>query len=190
MRRATAVWILALSLFGGLSLAHAQEENKQGSQENAKHESPEKSVHAYQIDFSVQELEDGKKINSRHYVVDVNSGDWNHTKIGTRVPIVTSQFPNSGPNSPVSQEFKYMDVGSSIECRLAEQGNDLALSVRSEFSNFTAPGEMHSAQPIVRQMNITGSTLTSAGKPTIIGVVDDPNSNREFRLEATVTKLR
>jgi hypothetical protein len=32
--------------------------------------------------------------------------------------------------------------------------------------------------------------LLVVGKPIVIGSVDDPNSNRQFQLEVTVTKLK
>jgi hypothetical protein len=38
-------------------------------------------------------------------------------------------------------------------------------------------------------MVIIGSTIIIPGKPVIIGSVADPNSNREFQLEVTATKL-
>jgi hypothetical protein len=62
--------------------------------------------------------------------------------------------------------------------------------VRSDFSNLASPEEQHSTQPIIRQIKINGRTVTSLGKPVIIGSVDDPNSNRQFQLEATVTRLK
>jgi hypothetical protein len=71
-----------------------------------------------------------------------------------------------------------------------EQGEDLALDVRSDFSNLSNPEEQHSAQPTIRQIKINGRTLTAPGKPVVIGAVDDPSSTRQFQLEATVTRLR
>jgi hypothetical protein len=44
--------------------------------------------------------------------------------------------------------------------------------------------------PVVRQIKINGDTLLVLGKPIVIGSVDDPNSNKQFQLEVTVTKLK
>lgn len=171
---------ITMTLWCGLRPLQAQDVTKSVPEENkAKAEQPEKPMHAYRIDFSISELEDGKKINTRHYALDLNSGNWNRTKIGTRVPVSTPQTP-----------LQYMDVGTSFDCKLAERGDDLDLDFRSDFSNFSSPGELHSTQPIVRQININGSTIATPGKPILIGSVDDPNSNRQFQLEATVTKLK
>ena len=182
MRKAFGVrfFAVAMTLWSGLLLLQAQEENKPASEDSkAKAERPEKSVRAYRVDFSVNELEAGKKVNSRNYSMNLTSGERNELKIVTRVPVASSQ-----------NTFQYMDVGTSINCMLQDRGDELALYVHSDFSNLSTPGEQHSSQPIVRQININGSTLASLGKPIVIGSVDDPNSNREFQLEATVTRLK
>jgi hypothetical protein len=182
MQRGMGVWLLAVSMTFccGVRSLEAQEENKPASEDNrAKTEHPLKVVHAYRVDFSISELQDGKRINTRHYSMDLNSGPWSQIKIGTRVPV-----------SPSQGSFQYVDLGTSIDCALDEQGEDISLDVRSDFSNFSSPEDQHSAQPVIRQIKINGRTLTAAGKPTIIGAVDDPSSNRQFQLEATVTKLR
>jgi hypothetical protein len=86
-----------------------------------------------------------------------------------------------------------MDVGTKIWAQLREAGDDVQLEVRSEISNLDkASGHDTSPTlpPIVRQIQLRGSTLLVIGKPLLIGSVDDPNSNRQFQLEVTVTKLK
>jgi len=175
------VWLVAIGMTFccGLRSLHAQEENRPAPEEHKTYaERPVKTVRAYRVDFSISELEDGKRINTRHYSMDLNSGPWSQIKIGTRVPV-----------SPTQGSFQYIDLGTSIDCELEEQGEDLALDVRSDFSNLSSPEE-HSSQPIIRQIKINGRTLTAPGKPVVIGAVDDPNSNRQFQLEATVTRVK
>ena len=141
----------------------------------------EKPVHAYRLDFSVDELEDGKKINTRQYSLNLNAEDANEIKIGTRVPVESAQG-----------QFQYMDVGTSIWCRIGERSDGIPLSVRAEISNFAIPDQDsgHSSHPVIRQLKINASTLALLGKPMLVGSVDDPNSKRQFQLEVTVTKLR
>jgi hypothetical protein len=43
--------------------------------------------------------------------------------------------------------------------------------------------------PVVRQIQINGTTRLITAKPILIGSMDDPNSNRQFQLEMTATKL-
>ncbi len=88
MRKVMGIWLVVVSmtLWCGLTPLLAQEETKPGSGDGkAKAERFEMPAHAYRIDFSVNELEDGKKINSRHYSMDLTSGERNQLKIGTRV---------------------------------------------------------------------------------------------------------
>ena len=183
-----SVWLLtAMVACVGLMPAHAQEETNTQAKPEQK-----AALHAYRVDFAINELADGKKINARHYSMDLNTGDRQQIKIGTRVPVATTSY---GSNSMLNTQFQYIDVGTTILCRLDERGEDVALDVDTDFSNLSASDELHTTQPlvkqpIIRQVNIKGSTLTSVGKAVVIGIVDDPNSNRAFQLEATVTKLK
>jgi hypothetical protein len=194
MRKIMGMWLVtALMVLGcGLAPLHAQEDKKPSS-EDVKAQ-PErgsasglpgipgapgnKPVHPYRVDFLINELDGEKKINARRYSMILTSGDRNQVKIGTRVPV------SSTPS------FQYLDVGTAINCRLSESGDDLVLDVHSDFSSLAGPEEQHSSQPIVRQFDINGSTLVVLGKPIVIGAMDDPNSNRTFQLEATVTRLK
>jgi 3D (Asp-Asp-Asp) domain-containing protein len=141
----------------------------------------EKPIHAYRLDFSVNELEDGKTINTRQYSMNLQADDANEIKIGTRVPVETGQG-----------QFQYMDVGTSIWCRIGERAEGIPLSVRAEISNFAIPEQStgHESHPVIRQLQIKASTLAQLSKPMIVGSEDDPNSKRQFQLVVTVTRLK
>ena len=142
--------------------------------------------HAYRADFLISELEDGKKINTRQYALNLNSGDGDELKIGTRVPVEVKQ-----------SEIQYLDVGTTIWCRLRDRkdvswlANDVMLNVKAESSNFALPDPQGDRmRPAIRQMQIGASTIAIVGKQMVVGVVDDPNSKRQFQLEVTVTRLK
>lgn len=187
MRKIPAVAVIAVlgfMLCAGLP-TRAQEATpethaKGGSAKEA-HEAPDKPVHAYRLDFSVNELEDGKKINTRQYSMNLNADDANDIKIGTRVPVEEARG-----------NFQYMDVGTSIWCRIEERPDGIPLVVHADISNFAVPDQAsgHESHPIVRQFRINASTLAQLGKPMVVGSVDDPNSKRQFQLEITVSKLK
>ena len=184
MRKASAVCTVAILGFmiGWGVAGDAQDAPPAKSDTEAKSfVRAEKPVHAYRVDFSLNELEDGKKINTRQYSVNVNSDESNEIKIGTRVPV------DSGRD-----EFQYLDLGTNVWCRIEERSDGVALSVRAENSNFAIPqqGTGHGDRPIIRQLKISGSTLAMLGKPIVVGSMDDPNSKRQFQLEVTVTKLK
>lgn len=172
---------LALSVALGLVLGFGGLSRNLLSQDSSKTESTEsaKSVQPYRLDFSVIELEDGKKINSRQYSMNLTANDANEIKIGARVPV------DSG-----HEAFQYLDVGTNIWCRVGDRPDGIPLSVRADISNFATPEGVSSSRPIIRQFKISASTLAQLGKPTIVGSVDDPTSKRQFQLEVTVNKLR
>lgn len=193
MRKVITIWtIVILGFMTCLGAAGYAQEAAQATYEKTKAEAKqnaesaaaaerEKPVHAYRLDFSVNELEDGKKINTRQYSLNLNADDANEIKIGTRVPVESGH-----------EQFQYMDVGTSIWCRIGERPDGIPLSVRADISNFAIPdqGTGHESRPVVRQFKINASTLALPGKPMVVGSVDDPNSKRQFQLEVTVTKLR
>jgi hypothetical protein len=140
-------------------------------------------IEQYHLDFSINEIEDGKKINSRQYSMDLCSPDSNEIKIGTRVPVEVKEG-----------EIQYIDVGTNIMARIGENRDQEQLTVRAENSSFAMdsnPGEKRDSRPVIRQLKMGGTVLLPLSKPTIvIGSAEDPNSRREFQLEVTVTKIR
>jgi hypothetical protein len=170
-----AVLIIGVMVGGGAWKASAQDSGAPKASSET-----EKAVNAYRLDFSVNEIEDGKKINTRQYSVNLNAEDANEIKIGTRVPVESKQG-----------EFQYLDVGTSIWCRLGERASGLPINVRAEISNFATPDQQApQARPVLRQLSIKASTVAQLGKPMVVGSVDDPNSKRQFQLEVMVTKLK
>jgi hypothetical protein len=147
--------------------------------------------HAYRLDFTLYELEDGKKINSRQYSINLNGGDHSDIKIGTRVPVESSK----------AGEYQYLDVGTSIWCRARDYrdvswlGDDLLLDVQADISNFAGSDQPRQASgpipgPLIRQMKINANTIAVVGKQMSLGTIDDPNSRRQFQLEVLVVKLK
>lgn len=167
---------LVVTLFWSVPVSRAQDKAATSPQSEK-----EKLVEPYRLDFTITEIEDGKKINSRQYSLNLNAGDHNSIKIGTRVPVEVKQG-----------EMQYIDVGTNISAGVKEHDNGLALEVRAEISNFAVPDQANrsNSMPLLRQMQINGSTIVVSGRPTIVGSVDDPNSKRQFQLEVVATKLK
>ena len=170
--------VLGLSLWGSLSLASAQSPEDTARKMSGE---LEKAQAAYRLDFSLHELEDGKKINTRQYSMSLLQGvQWQDLKIGTRVPVEMKQG-----------EVQYLDVGTNLSARLQEIKSVLELEVRADLTNFAVPDQASkTTMPVLRQLRISGATIVTVGKPVVIGVVDDPNSRRQFQLEVTATKLK
>jgi len=188
MRRTIVLFIAVISigLACGLGSAWAQEESKKDTSKQAANVQP---VAPYRLDFSFNEIADGKNVNTRRYSMNLTAGESDEIKIGTRVPVATGASLNQTPTT----QFQYLDVGTSIWAQLRERGDELLLIVRSEVSNLDTSSDAAAragGNPVVRQIKISGTTLLITGKPILIGSVDDPNSKRQFQLEVTVTKLK
>ena len=179
MSRKCAVCLLVLGIALGWSatIVWAQE----AAVSKPRTDDVEKAPSAYRLDFSIHELEDGKKVNTRQYSMNLmEGGPWQDLKIGTRVPVEIKQG-----------EMQYIDVGTNISAQLLDVKSAPTLTVRADLSNFARPDqEQRTSMPLLRQLRINGSTIVTTGKPIVVGVVDDPNSKRQFQLEVTVTKLK
>ena len=188
MRKTIAllVAVIFIGLTCGLRSARAQDEPKKEAPAQASKMEP---VQPYRLDFSFNEVADGKVLNTRHYSMNLTAGESNEIKIGTRVPIATE----SSPDASAHMQYQYLDVGTNIWAQLRGHGDEWMLVVRSDVSNLdTSNTSEHGnlSLPIVRQIKISGSTLLVVGKPILIGSMDDPNSKRQFQLEVTATKLK
>lgn len=180
---ATSALMMALMLSSGFNRGWAQDSTGSTSASSTKSAAPEapKPVEAYRLDFSINEMEDGKKMNTRQYSMTLTKSQPQSIKIGTRVPVESKQG-----------EFQYLDVGTNIIGRLQTHNDQLELIVETEMSNFAIPDQAqgHESHPLIRQLKIGGSTLVVLGKPIVIASADDPNSKRQYQVEVTMTKLR
>ncbi len=170
MRRIWSVLVVS-AVFCSASLTSRAQNQGQDS---------EKRESACRLEFSINELEDGKKINVRHYSMNLTGGIERELKIGTRVPVEGEQG-----------SFQYLDVGTNIRSRMYGKEDAPILSVTTEITNFAVPDQSaRGGHPLLRQMVISGSTVLIFDKPTIIGAVDDPNSKRQYQLEVIATKIK
>src|SRR5215469_4437015 len=97
-RKLVAILMVATAMcWSKPSLAQPQQEtpssqakvDKPAGPANAQPSEHGKPIQPYRLEFSLNELDGGKKINSRHYSMDLTAGSANEIKIGTRVPVVT-----------------------------------------------------------------------------------------------------
>ena len=187
MRKTVAVLLAAMTI--GFWFVPTPALSQEGSKESNPGPAKVQPVQPYRLDFSFNEVADGKVANTRHYSMNLTAGNSDEIKVGTRVPVSTG----SSPSLPAPAQYQYLDIGTNIWSQLREHGDELILVVKGEISNLDVQTGEHSGAflpPVVRQIKINGSTLLVVGKPIMIGSVDDPNSKRQFQLEVTVTKLK
>jgi hypothetical protein len=186
MRKTTLLSVAVVTCLFCFGLVRAEGQEKSAEPKATK----PRIIDPYRLDFSFNELEDGKKINTRHYSMNLTSDNSNEIKIGSRVPVSTASITDNH-NNPATQ-YQYVDIGTNVWAQFRPTGNDdeEELIIRSEVSDLDLSAQARSSNPVIRQIKIQGSTLLVPGRTMVIGSMDDPNSKRQFQLEVTVTKLR
>ena len=173
IRLAIAVMAFCLPLIP--NTASAQEEKGKESATTV-----QKPVAAYRIELNVREVEDGKRLNSRNYLMVIKDDDWSRMRVGNRVPY------QSG-----STQYQYTEVGMSVDCRPRDLGDSIGLTIRVEFSGLapqTPPTP--TGAPVFRTDKVDIESVVTPGKPTLVGSMDDVLSNRRYEIEVTATKVK
>src|SRR5579863_6601453 len=110
----TTAGLVVLTTIGMPGLLGAQEGSK--TPPPAAIEKTVKLLSVYRLEFTVREVEDGKRLNSRTYTMSVQDGDTGQIRVGNRVPYNTGK-----------DQFQYFDVGVSIDCRLQDHDSYVLL---------------------------------------------------------------
>jgi len=142
--------------------------------------------HSYRLDYTLTELADGKKIDSRQYSISVGGGTqsgrpWQgQVQIGTKVP---AGMKSDGTN-------QYLDVGTKINGFISMRDGAQVLDTDCDVSSVAPDESKVDGRPILRTFMIRNETPVVVGKAVTVGTADDPNSKRKFQLEVTVTEIK
>ena len=159
-------------------VASAQQETK-----------PQKPATAYRLEFNVRELENGKRLNSRNYMMMAAENQFGRIRVGDSVPYETGEG-----------KYQYRDVGMNIDCRprehevefaraTVEAGVELEISV--EISSVAPKSETATGfHPVIRSNHATVQTVVALDKPTVVTSLDDVESNRRYEIEVTASKVK
>ena len=189
MKTKTVITVtLSLLLMGIASVpwTAAQEAAKEG-------ETQLKPSDSYKVVFSVSELDNGKKINSRSSTMLIRAEavpkftSMKNLRIGSRVPYSTSTGTGT-----VSNDIQYQDVGMNLDYRLMPMGNgDVVINTNWEYSTVAEGPEATHATigPVFRQVRSQIESDVPLGKPTVLAEMDDVASTRHYVFEVKVTKI-
>ena len=173
IRLAIAVMAFCLPLIPNSASAQ-QEKGKEAAT------TEQKPLVAYRIEFNVREIEDGKRLNSRNYMMVVEDGDSAKIRVGNRVPYQVAE-----------KQFQYQDVGMNIDCRPREREDSLALAILVEFSSLAPQTETTPLfNPVFRTERTEVESIVRPGKPTLVASMDDVVTNRRYEIEVTATKVK
>ena len=165
---------LALTLICVRANAAAQ----QGKQEQGVHATKQEAaldLNNYRVKYKVDELENGKAVNSRSYTMMVKTGSSSTVRIGSRVPY------NAGGNT-----YTYANVGMNIDCQLKQQEGQLIVHTKIDMSS--VQGKAYESNPVFGSFQVENNAVVNLGKPEFVGSADDMSSNRHYVIEVTVTK--
>ncbi len=192
MRKLTTLAVLLLTTWclAAVSQETRKTDGKAAESKAVETKAESKPVAYYRLDFTVNELEDGKKVNSRSYstVVEASGrGSHGYWKVGSRVPA------NAGKG-----EFTYIDVGVNMDMyNITEKDGLLTFEMNGDVSSIV-PGEQPqqglppvlSLPPVLRHARFGGPTVVTPGKSTVLYSLDDVNSKHRFQIELLATKLK
>jgi len=153
-------------------------------QEKAVESAPKPLLATYRMQYTVSEIADGKRVNSRSYETLVeeptgNNANWSQIRMGNRVPLASEKGPS------------YFDIGLSIDAGIRKQGEQIHANTRFDLSSI-AP-EQQGAQggaPVVRSIRFTADNNLALGQKVLLSAGDDVNSNHRFEVELVVTKMK
>ena len=187
-RRALVLCTAALVALGTMlwpSTARPQEATKEKQSKENSAEKQANPPNFYRLDYTIRELDHGKRTNTRNYTLKVQSGERAKFRVGSRIPVVTGTVVPG-----VSTQFQYHDVGVNMDCALrGEHDNIVWLNTRVELSGVAGPDSGSvTLPPVVRNFSFEDTTLAPLGKSTLVGAIDDV-SDRRYEIEVTVTKL-
>jgi hypothetical protein len=172
---------LALTFLGPQTNAMSQPGKQSQSGEQAKQKASQ-SVTIYRVSYKVNELENGKTINSRSYTLMAQPDKTARLRVGSRVPYA------SGKGS----QFSFQDISMNIDCTLNKHEDSLIVDTRLSTNILKGKEKMSgdSSIPVFGTLELTDATTATVGKPAFVGSIDDVGSNRRYVIEVTVTKAK
>ena len=154
------------------------------AQENKPAEpSAQVSANTYRVQYTISEVADGKRINSRNYetLVQEPSGgqvNWTQIRMGNRVPV------------PGDKETHYIDVGLSIDTGLQRAGGQMVMKTRFELSSVAPEQGTASSAPVLRSVKFNSEHVVITGQKVLVSSGEDVNTNHRFEVEALLTKMK
>ena len=177
--------ILAIVLIGAAGLA--QENQAKQPDEGTTHVERRPNLaansDARRFLFTLSELENGRRLNSRNFEMLVREDRSSEMKTGSRVPVMGTVRAGDGSSS---QGLQYLDVGLNVRAqyKLREDGK-LDLNSQVEMSSIaTGSGSEATMRtpPVLRQERLDVSTTVAPDTPTVIDRIEDLASGHVYEL--------
>lgn len=181
MRKICLSGVILLSLFTGLlwltPIAAADE--KQTDKQKRSSEKLSRPMKIYRLEFTVDELVEGKRVNTRTFSMMVKEGETNRVRMGTKLLISSS-----------GTEAKFTDLGLKFDCKLEERGELILLDGKLDLNDPVIAEDGKPNPTMIRNLQAEIETAFPPDKNTVLGAYDDAASKRRYELRATVSRIK
>ncbi len=189
----TLTLILALAGVVGIQNAAAQENSKQQevpSKPLKEEDVQAKPMNSYNVEFTVNEMDNGKKVNSRSYSMLVLADDQPKWTDGRRLRVSSNVPVPVTKNSTGGDVYQYKDLGMDIDYRLMPLGGGkIGISTVWGYTSLASDQGHDPQAPVTRQVHAEVKAIVPLDKPTVISDVDDVASTAHYVFEVKVTKV-
>lgn len=189
MKAKCGILIVILSVLAAAGALHAQQTPEPAPA--SRRSSPESATSAppvfYRLDLVIRELDGEKPVDTRRYSMWVQSGTAETTTAGSEIPYTSASY-SSKEGTGTTKSIGYRSVGVSITCLVKESGAGPHLDLKLNISEALPPPQDLTAS-VYRKISLESKALLTPGKPTSVGIVEDPANRHRLQVEVTATKL-
>jgi type II secretory pathway component GspD/PulD (secretin) len=144
----------------------------------------------YRLTYTITDVENGQRAVPQRFSIIVASGGKTDLKHGSKVPIVTGIYSDTGQASQNSQ-VQYQDVGLAIEASLNTYLDGATLRTRiAESSVADEKSGLGAQDPVFRETTLEGTSTLALGKPLVLGSLDIPGTTRHQEVEVVAEAIR
>ena len=140
----------------------------------------EKSI-VYRMEYTVVETEGAKKLTSRTYTVMAEDRKRAIIRVGTRVPVRTSE-----------NQYNYMDVGVNLDAQpfsMPDAGT-VRLDTTIDLTSIAASESTSTRPPVTRSCKDSVSTVIPLDKVVTLATQDDPSNNTTLQVQVIVKLVK
>ena len=181
MRKICLSGVISLFILAGLLLltpTATADENQADKQRRSPEKSPQ-PMKIYRLEFTVDELVEGKRVNTRTFSMMMKEGETNRVRMGTKFLISSS-----------GTEAKFTDLGMKFDCKIEERDELILLDGKLDLNDPVVAEDGKSNPTMIRNLQAEIETAFPLDKNTVLGVYDDSSSKRRYELRATVTRIK
>jgi hypothetical protein len=149
------------------------------------------------IQVVVSRYQGEKKISSLPYTLSVTAGSRASLRMGAQVPVMMAPAPVAdGQKTPQSGPFQYKDVGTNIDCTVAQpmdEGRfrvDLIVDDSSIYPDGSTASTTSPGSPSFRQFRASDSMILKDGQTSQFTAATDKVNGETVKVDVTLTVSR